>query len=100
MPSSGICLDSRLRYISIESKNVQNELWTRKLWSSEVGASYEQQLTCRTDRHLLSFTFFEHNMSSDCIDPYIYGFYTQRDFRRVYEHVKQTSNEKVMIIQS
>ena len=37
MPSSGIWLDSRLRYISIESKNAQNELRTRTLWSSEVG---------------------------------------------------------------
>ena len=72
----------------------------RKLWLSEVGASYEHQLTCRTDRHLLSFVFFEHHMNSDYIDPYIYEFYTQMDFRRVYEHMKQTSDEKVMIVRS
>ena len=36
MPSSGIWLDSRLIYLSIESKNTQNGLRTRKLWSSEV----------------------------------------------------------------
>ena len=74
MPFSCIWLDSRLRDLSIESKNERNELRTRKLWSSEVGASYEQQLTCRIDRHLLYFVFFEHNMSSDCIEPYIDGF--------------------------
>ena len=74
MPSLGIWLDSRLRDLSIESKNAQNGLRMRKLWSSEVGASYEQKLTCRTDRHLLSFVFFEQNMSSDYNEPYIYGF--------------------------
>ena len=37
MPYTGIWLDSRLIDISIESKNAQNGLWTRKLWSSEVG---------------------------------------------------------------
>ena len=74
MPSTGICLDSRLRELSIESKNVQNELRMGKLWSSEVGTSHEQQLTCRTDRYLLSFIFFEHNMRLDYIDPYMDGF--------------------------
>ena len=74
MPSSGIWLDSRLRDLSMESKNAQNGLRMRKLWSSEVGASYEQQLTCRTDRHLLSFIFFENDRSSYYTEPYIYGF--------------------------
>ena len=37
MPSLGIWLDSILRDLSIESKNAQNGLRTRKLWSSEVG---------------------------------------------------------------
>ena len=100
MPSTGMWSDSRLKDISIESKNTRNGLRTRKLWSSEVRASYEQQLTCRIDRHLLSFIFFEHHMSSDYIYPYIYELYTQRAFRRVYERVKQTSDEKVMIVQS
>ena len=105
MPSSGIWLYSRLREISIESKNAQNGLRTRKLFSSEVGASYEQQLTCRTDRHLLAFVFFKHNMSSDCIMPYICMYiyiyiyiYIYNDFRRVYERVKRTSDEKVIIV--
>ena len=26
-------------------------------------------MTCRTDRHLLSFVFFEHNMILDYIEP-------------------------------
>ena len=37
MQFSGIWLDSRLIYLSIESQNKQNGLRTRKLWSSEVG---------------------------------------------------------------
>ena len=39
MPSLGIWLDSRVIYLSIESKNAQNGLWTRKLWSSEVAVA-------------------------------------------------------------
>ena len=39
MSSSGIWLDARLRDLSIEFKNAQNGLRTRKLWSSEVGIS-------------------------------------------------------------
>ena len=74
MPYKGIWLDSRLREPSIVSKNAQNGLRTRELGSSEVGVSHEQQLTCRTDRYLLSFIFFEHNMSSDYIDPYTAEF--------------------------
>ena len=100
MPSTGMWLDYRLKKLFIESKNICNGLWTRKLWSSEVGASHEQRLTCRTDRYLLSFVTFEHNMSSDCIDPYMDRFSTQRAFHRVYEHTKRTSDEKVMVVQS
>ena len=74
MPSTGIWLDFGLINLSIESKNAQNGLRMRKLLSSEVGASHEQQLTCRTDRYLLSFIFFEHNMSSYYIEPYMVGF--------------------------
>ena len=32
-----IWIDSRLKGLSIESKNTQNEVRTKKLWSSEVG---------------------------------------------------------------
>ena len=74
MPSKGIWLDSRLIEISIKSKNAHNGLRMGKLWSSEVGASHKQQLMCRTDRYLQSFVFFEHDMSSDYIDPYMDGF--------------------------
>ena len=34
--SNYIWMDSRLKEISIESKNTKIELWTKKLWSSEV----------------------------------------------------------------
>ena len=74
MSSTGIWLDSRLRELSIESKNAQNGLRMRKLWSSEVCASHELQLTCRTERYLLSFVSFEHDMSSDYIEPCMDGF--------------------------
>ena len=39
-------------------------------------------------------------MSSYCIELYMDGFYTQLAFQRVYEHVKQTLDEKVMIVRS
>ena len=32
-----IWMDSRLKGLSIESKNTQNGVWTKKLWSFEVG---------------------------------------------------------------
>ena len=35
--SSYIWMDSRLKGLSIESKNTQNGVRTKKLWSSEVG---------------------------------------------------------------
>ena len=35
--SSYIWMDSRLKRLSIESKNTQNEVRKKKLWSSEVG---------------------------------------------------------------
>ena len=35
--SSYIWMDSRLKVLSIESKNTQNGVQTKKLWSSEVG---------------------------------------------------------------
>ena len=35
--SSYIWMYSRLKGLSIESKNTQNEVRTKKLWSSEVG---------------------------------------------------------------
>ena len=39
-------------------------------------------------------------MSSNYIDPYKDGFRTKRDFHRVYERVKRTSDEKVMVVRS
>ena len=100
MSSTVIWLDSRLIDLFIESKNTQNGLRMRKLWSSEVGASHEQQLTCRTDRYLLSFVCFKQNMSSYYIKPCMDVFSTQRDFHRVYERVKRTSDEEVMVVRS
>ena len=39
-------------------------------------------------------------MSSNCITLYMDGFYTQRDFHRVQEHLKRSSDEKVMAFRS
>ena len=39
-------------------------------------------------------------MSSNCIKLYMDGFYTQRDFHRVQEHPKRSSDEKVMVVRS
>ena len=40
------------------------------------------------------------NMSSNIIKLYMDGFYTQRDFHRVQEHKKRSSDEEVMTIRS
>ena len=37
-------------------------------------------------------------MSSNCIMLYMDGFYTQRAFHRVQEHLKRSSDEKVMAV--
>ena len=39
-------------------------------------------------------------MSSNCINKYMYGFYIQRAFHRVQEHLKRSSDEKVMAVRS
>ena len=39
-------------------------------------------------------------MSLKCIKIYIYELYTQRDFYRVQERTNQSSDKKVMVIQS
>ena len=41
MPITIIFLDSRLKELSIESKNVQIRVRTRKIWSSEVAIHQE-----------------------------------------------------------
>ena len=39
-------------------------------------------------------------MSSNCINLYMDGFYTQKAFDRVQEHPKRSSDEKVMAVRS
>ena len=39
-------------------------------------------------------------MNLNCITLYMDGFYTQRAFHRVQEHLKQSSDEKVMVVRS
>ena len=39
-------------------------------------------------------------MSSYCINPYIYGFYTSRSFQRYQEHPNRSLYDKVMVLRS
>ena len=41
MPITSICLDLRLKELFIESKNTRIGVWTRKIWSFEVGEHQE-----------------------------------------------------------
>ena len=48
----------------------------------------------------LFFVISGPNMSYNIIKLYIYGFYTQRDFHRVKEHPKRSSDKEIIIIRS
>ena len=43
-------VDARHKGLSIESKNTQNGLWTKKLWSSEVGG-HNQKICSKEQCH-------------------------------------------------
>ena len=60
-----------------------------------MNSDYEQN-----QQGLLFFMIYGHNMSSNFINLYMDGFYTQRDFHRVQEHPKRSSDEEIMTIQS
>ena len=45
---------------------------------------------------LLFFLISGPNMSSNFINLYMDGFYTQRSFHRVQEHSKRSLNEEIM----
>ena len=64
MPSKGIWLDYRLRDLSIESKNAQNGLRTRKLWSSKVGVAKLIPYTRSARPKEVGSAIFEHQMPS------------------------------------
>ena len=49
---------------------------------------------------LLFFMISGPNMSSNFIKLYMNGFQTKRDFHRVQEHPKRSSDEEIMTIRS
>ena len=49
---------------------------------------------------LLFFRLPGPNMSSNFIKLYMDEFYIQRDFHRVQEHLKRSSDEEIMIVRS
>ena len=60
-----------------------------------MNSDYEQN-----QQGLLFFMISGPNMSSNFIKIYMDGFYSQRAFHRVQEHLKRSSNEEIMTIQS
>ena len=56
---------------------------------------YEQH-----QQSLLFFMIFGPNMSFNIIKLYMDGFYIQRAFHRVQEHLKRSSDEEIMTIRS
>ena len=56
-----------------------------------MNSDYEQN-----QQSLSFFMIYGPNMSSNFIKIYMDGFYTQRDFHRVQEHSKQSSDEEIM----
>ena len=60
-----------------------------------MNSGYEQH-----QQGLLFFMISGPNMSSNIIKLYINGFYTQRDFHRVQEHPKQSSDKEIITVRS
>ena len=56
-----------------------------------MNSDYEQN-----QQDLLFFMIYGPNMSFNFIKLYIDEFYTQRDFHRVQEHLKRSSDEEIM----
>ena len=46
------------------------------------------------------FMIFGPNLSSNIIKLYMDGFCTQRDFHRVKEHLKRSSDEEIMTVRN
>ena len=49
---------------------------------------------------LVFFVIYGPNLSSNFIKLYMDGFYIQRAFHRVQEHLKQSLDEEIMTIRS
>ena len=59
-------------------------------------AKLMEKLLQKQQERLLNFDVFRYHMSSDCINPYIYEFYTSRAFQGYQEHQNWSSNKEVM----
>ena len=59
-------------------------------------AKLVEKLLQKQQERLLNFDVFRHHMSSYCINPYIYRFYTSRSFQGYQEHQNWSSNKEVM----
>ena len=59
-------------------------------------AKLVEKLLQEQHERLLNFDVFRYHMSSYCIKPYIYGFYTSRAFQGYQEHQNWSSNKEVM----
>ena len=69
-----IWVDSRLNGISLESKNTQKGLRTKKLRPSEI-RGHNQKIRCTEQAGAYCFlSFFGHNLSSSCIMLHMGGF--------------------------
>ena len=60
----------------------------------------QQILQHLQQERLLNLDVLRHHMRSYCIKPYMDGFYTSRAFQRYQEHTNQSSDDKVMTLQS
>ena len=59
-------------------------------------AKLVEKLLQKQQERLPNFDIFRHHMSSYCINPYMYGFYTSRSFQGYQEHKNWSSNKEVM----
>ena len=63
-------------------------------------AKLVEKLLQKQQERLHNFDIFRHHISSYCINPYMYRFYTSRAFQRYQEHLNRSSYDKVMTLRS
>ena len=80
----------------------EHQNWSSNKEVMQVPKLEENQQTLQhlQQERLLYFAFYRYHMSSYCINPYMDGFYTSRDFQRYQEHPNRSSYDKVMGLRS
>ena len=92
-------MDSRLKGLSIESKNSHNGILTKEF--CKLQAMKKISNLQHLQQHPLLLVIFGCSLNSIWYQYiYIGGFETQMDFYRDQEHPKRTSDEEVMAVQS